>query len=140
MGVDSSGMNKDMASAAIRLLKDRAPATTRQITEVRRLVDLDDNVHAIPPHMTQASACELITKLRANQKTTAKQREVLEQRGVPPHRIPELFVDASKMLTAMHTRKRRRDDLIAAALKDASSYTQFHAQDVFEGAMSEDEA
>ena len=120
-------MNKDMATEAIGMLKDENDASPAQIKEIQRLINVDGLLHCIPPDLKENAASQLISKLRANQRSTQGQRDALERRGTPAHKIPDTFVEASKMLDAMKTRRRRRDDNISAAFKESTRFANPHA-------------
>jgi hypothetical protein len=49
----------------------------------------------------------------------SNQRRELERRGVPPHKMPELFADACRTITNARTQRNSRDDHITAAFRNA---------------------
>ena len=52
------------------------------------------------------------------QKMTDNQRRELERRGVSAHRMPDLFVDAQRMIDRAKDQRKGRVDYVAEAFKD----------------------
>lgn len=116
-GFDPDEFNsRDVASALIRKIKTRLPATENQMRELARIYRRDNITGDTPVELTELSASALITDLNALRPPTAGQLEALRRRGVSDAKLPDLFVDATAMLATFQPRKKSNTD---AAIEQA---------------------
>ncbi|EEH50931.1 uncharacterized protein MICPUCDRAFT_54872 [Micromonas pusilla CCMP1545] len=98
-GIDVSEVKtRDVASALIRKMKYKLPATEKQMREHARIYRRDNITGETPVGLTEAAASSLIHDLNNMLPITGLQRDSLMFNGLPDHEIPESFNAASAML------------------------------------------
>ena len=123
-GIDVTKVKtKTLAHKIISKLKKDEKATARQLREIKRLLACAHSTHRVPDDLTNNQASEIITQLRADQKITDNQRRELQRRGVSHHRMPDLFVDAQRMIDRAKDQRKGRVDYVAEAFKDCEPRT-----------------